>query len=212
MIQTPGRTNIEADDLYDDTLGYDDETGVRFGPNLTELERKQGTELYRFFLGLWGLCIAKGEPGVGKDAFFNYLQFKLKKIFPWKRIVRDEKPRRAFGPYDGLFDDTVLANDIDKMKKVGNKKDLSDIEVVADKWVEEYGEILLKNSVLYLTEFWNYCYCRDPHKAINKTMGAIHRMYRHLDCLILGTVQQTSDLDKYTCLPLLNGKRRWHVQ
>ena len=36
---------------------------------------------------------------------------------------------------------------------------------------------------------------------MNKTMGGIHKEKRHLDCLIIGTTQLVSELDKKTCLP-----------
>jgi len=65
----------------------------------------------------------------------------------------------------------------------------------------------LKNSLLYLTEYWRYCYNREPHNPMNKTMGAIHKVKRHLDCLILGTAQLVTELDKKTCLPWLD----WQV-
>jgi hypothetical protein len=81
------------------------------------------------------------------------------------------------------------------------------LEKAADTWVSESGEVLLKNSVLYLTEYWRYCYNREPHNPMNKTMGGIHKQKRHLDCLIIGTVQLPTELDKKTCLPWVD----WRV-
>jgi len=42
---------------------------------------------------------------------------------------------------------------------------------------------------------------------MNKTMGGIHKEKRHLDCLIIGTTQLVSELDKKTCLPWID----WRV-
>ena len=67
--------------------------------------------------------------------------------------------------------------------------------------------MLLKNSFLYLTELWKYCYNREPHNPMNKTMGAIFKVKRHLDCLVVGTVQLPTELDKKTCLPWVD----WQV-
>lgn len=207
------KNDIVADDnLFDESLGYEDETGVRFAEGLTDAERQQATKLYRLFNELWGVCIIKGDPGTGKDNFGNWLSWHLKRYFPWKRILRDEKPRKLYGPYDGLFNEDVLRSDLKNMRAIakGAKQEAeatNDIvaygealERAADDWVKGAGEVKLKNSVLYLTEYWRYCYNREPHNPMNKTMGAIHKVKRHLDCLVIGTVQLPSELDKKTCL------------
>lgn len=218
----------DSPELFDESMGYDDETGIKFAPGLTALDRRRATLLYSLFNELWGLCIVKGDPGTGKDLFGNYLSYTVKRYFPWKRILRDEKPRKLYGPYAGLFNEDVLRNDLKTMRKIATGKDESGdeddnslnskvrlgingygeaLEKAADDWVQGAGEVLLKNSLLYLTEFWKYCYNREPHNPMNKTMGAIHKVKRHLDCLILGTVQLPTELDKKTCLPWVD----WEV-
>lgn len=213
------KTNEDIVNLFDDTLGYDDETRVRYADGLNEDERRQATQLYRLFNELWGVCIVKGAPGTGKDLFGNWLTWHLKRYFPWKRILRDEKPRKLFGEYAGLFNENVLKKDLSTMRAIakGVKKEAetsSDVvaygealQRAADDWVSGSGEVLLKNSVLYLTEYWRYCYNREPHNPMNKTMGAVHKVKRHLDCLIIGTVQLPSELDKKTCLSWID----WQV-
>lgn len=217
----PGKNRVDDSDLFDNTAGYDDDSGIRFAPNLTIEERQQATSLYRLFNGLWGVCIIKGDPGTGKDLFGNYLTYKIKRFFPQKRIVRDEKPRALFGTYDAVFDESVIVRDIKAMALIAKGARLSEdedeepeapvairrLEAAADNWVKGRGEVLLKNSVAYLTEFWRYCYNREPHNPMNKTMGAIHKVKRHLDCLIVGTTQLTEDLDRKTCLPWID----WQV-
>ena len=198
-------------ELYDNKVGYEDETGVKLAPGLTPAERKQASIIYNLFNGLWGVCLIVGVPGTGKDLFSNIIAHKIKKFFPWKRILRDEMPRELFGSYDGLFSDTVLADDLARMKEVARGIDTKNygdaLEKAADDWVTEKGQVMLKNSLLYLTEYWRYCYKREPHNPMNRTMGGIHKEKRHLDVLILGTVQQVEDLDRFTCLPFVD----WQV-
>ena len=50
----------DSPELFDESAGYDDETGIRFAPGLTALDRRRATLLYRLFNELWGLCIVKG--------------------------------------------------------------------------------------------------------------------------------------------------------
>jgi len=203
-------------ELFDTTIGYDDEVGVSLAEGLNGQEIEQAITLYRLFNELWGVCIIVGKPGTGKDLWGNIIAYKLKNYFPWKRILRDEKPRELFGEYAGLFNDKVLVEDLTRMKTIATEgasskkngdKVENKLESVADQWVSGKGEVMLKNSVLYLTEYWRYCYNREPHSPMNKTMGAIHKMKRHLDTLILGTVQLASDLDIKTTLPFID----WRV-
>ena len=208
MIST--KTRITKPDLFDETAGYEDEASVELAKGLTLGERNQALVLYHLFNELWGLCLVVGPAGAGKDLFGNWLSYTLKRFFPWKRILRDEKPRKLFGEYAGLFNDSVLAEDLARMRAVAQGVGIAQLgqvmEKAADDWVTKEGQVLLKNSVLYLTEFWRYCYKRDPHNPMNKTMGGIHKEKRHLDCLILGTTQQVEDLDRFTCLPWVDWK------
>ncbi len=203
-------TYQDSPDLFDNTLGYDDETGVQLASNLTDEERRQAVTLYRLFNELWGLCIIVGDPGTGKDLCGNYLTYKLKKYFPWKKVLRDERPRALYGPYTGLFNEDVIKADLAKMKAIAEGSaglradDL--LAKAADDWVAGAGGVMLKNSILYLTEYWRYCYRREPHSPMNKTMGAIHKVKRHLDNLCFGTVQQVEDLDRKTSLPWIDWK------
>jgi hypothetical protein len=210
VVETLGKNRV-SDDLFDETAGYDDEVGVRFAPGLTPIEIKQAAILYNLFNELWGVCLVVGDPGTGKDLFGNYLTYRLKRYFPWKRILRDEKPRRLYGPYAGLFNEEVLTSELSKMRELAKGASAVKIDEVleqaADDWVTGAGQVMLKNSVLYLTEYWRYCYNREPHNPMNKTMGGIHKVKRHIDCLIIGTGQLSSELDKKTCLPWID----WRV-
>jgi len=200
-----------GDELFDELAGYDEEADVQLAPNLSDEDKQRATIIYRLFNELWGLCLITGIPGTGKDLFGNYISYQIKRFFPYKRIMRDEKPRRLFGEYAGLFNENVLAEDLARMRAMTSGLPISAVgvamEEAADDWVTKRGQVMLKNSVLYLTEFWDYCYKRNPHKPINKTMGGIHKVKRHLDCLILGTTQQVEDLDRFTCLPWVD----WQV-
>jgi len=204
------KNNLVDAELFDESAGYEDETGVRFASRLTPDERRQATILYRLFNELWGVCLVVGDPGKGKDLFGNYIAYQIKRFFPWKRILRDEKPRRLFGEYAGLFNDIVLADELARMMAVAKGISVTHrgevLEKAADDWVSSDGQVLLKNSLLYLTEYYRYLYNREPHAPMNKTMGAIHKQKRHLDVLIIGTAQLETELDKKTCLPWVDFK------
>jgi len=197
--------------LFDESAGYEDDIGIRVARGLTEQEQQQASILYRLFNELWGVCIVVGAPGMGKDVFLNYIGYTCKRYFPNKRIMRDEKPRRLFGSYAGLFNPEVVREDLAKMsevaKGVGATKIDNMLEKAADEWVTDKGTALLHNSITLLTEFWKYVYNREPHSPMNKTMGAIHKMKRHINILIFGGVQLPSDLDKKTCKPWID----WRV-
>ena len=198
--------------MFDESAGYDEEVDVQLAPGLSDEEKQKAKILYRLFNELWGLCLITGDPGCGKDCFGNYISYQIKRFFPYKRILRDEKPRKLYGEYAGLFDENVLAEDLSRMRAVASgiqsfSARNEALEKAADDWVTKKGQVLLKNSVLYLVEFWNYCYKRNPHNPMNKTMGGVHKGKRHMDCLILGTTQQVEDLDRFTCLPWVD----WQV-
>ena len=206
------KTNLD-DDLFDDSAGYEDETGIQLNPNLSPEEKKRAVILARLFSMdtsnvLCGLCLVKGVPGAGKDVLGNYLSFSCGRFYPQKSIMRDEKPRRLFGHYDGLFNPAVLKDELSKMSEIAKGMGLKSydgaLEKAADAWVTETGRVMLKDSVLYLTEFWKYVYKREPHNAMNKAMGGIHKEKRHINTLIIGTVQQLEDLDNYTCMPFVD--------
>lgn len=203
------------EDLFDRTSGYDDEPDVQFDGSLPSWLLDEALMLYKKFNGLWGLAIFTGPPGAGKDTVGNYLSYILHKAFPATKLLRDEKPRELFGMYDGLFNRDVLNKELGNMQLMAKEgKSFQEkgilLEKAADEWVTSQGSVKLKNSILYLTEYWNYCYNRDPHNPMNKTMGAVHKVKRHFHTLILGTVQLTSDLDRFTCLPFVDWEIRCH--
>jgi len=209
MIST--KTRAVDSELFDETAGYEDEASVQLAKGLTPEEINQALVLYNLFNELWGLCLVLGPAGAGKDLFGNWLSYTLKRFFPWKRVLRDERPRELYGKYTlPLFNESTLAEDLARMRAVAKGVGVAErngvMEKVADDWVTDKGQVLLKNSVLYLTEFWRYCYKRNPSNPMNKTMGGIHKERRHLDCLILGTTQQVEDLDRFTCLPWVDWK------
>ena len=200
------------DDLFDESAGYGDDTGIKLTKGLSDQERRQATLLYRLFNELWGLCIIRGDPGAGKDTFLNWFLFTCKRFFPAKRILRDEKPRKLFGSYAGLFNEERIKDDLKQMRNVANGVGIGQMDAVleaaADKWAKsDRAKILLQDSIVGLTEFWKYVYNREPHNPMNKTMGGIHKMKRHFNTLIVGCTQLESDLDKKTCKPFID----WRV-
>jgi len=204
--------DILDDNLFDESAGYEDDTGIKLAPGLSQQERRQATLIYRLFNELWGLCIIRGDPGAGKDTFLNWFLYTCKRFFPDKRILRDEKPRKLFGPYDGLFNEERIKKDLDQLRASTKGVSIGQmdaaLEAAADVWAESSrAKALLQDSIVGLTEFWKYVYNREPHKPINKTMGGIHKMKRHFPTLIVGCTQLESDLDKKTCKPFID----WRV-
>ena len=201
----------DINDMFDESAGYEDDTGVKTAKELSERDRKQANLIYHLFNELWGLCVVRGDPGAGKDTFLNWFLYTCKRFFPNKKILRDEKPRRLFGPYAGLFNEEQLKEDLKQMRDVaagvGAVHMDSVISAAAEKWVNsERAKVMLQGSIVGLTEYWKYVYNREPHKPINKTMGAIHKMGRHFDTLVVGNTQLESDLDKNTCKPFINSR------
>ncbi len=206
------RNTEDAPELYDESLGYDDETGIKFAPGLSPLDRKRATLLYRLFNELWGLCIVTGDPGTGKDTFCNYITHRIKTYFTWKKILRDERPRALYGPYAGLFNEDMLLKDIKSMKRISKGQKVTPEEEAQmdhqiDDWLHGAGEVKLKNSVLYLSEYWKNCGRLESTSPMCKTMGGIHRLGRHLDCLVFGSVQDPQDLARQQSLRWVN----WQV-
>ncbi len=215
-LKTRGQVSVATTkpdtELFDDSAGYEDDTGIRLTRGLSDRDRRQATLLYRLFNGLWGLCIIRGDPGTGKDTFLNWFLFTCKRFFPDKRILRDERPRKLFGSYAGLFNEERIKEDLDQLRASVRGVSISQVDTVldtvADAWARsDRAKVLLQDSIVGLTEFWKYVYNREPHNPMNKTMGGIHKMKRHFNTLIMGCTQLESDLDKKTCKPFID----WRV-
>jgi len=208
--------------MYDYSSGYDSEPIIDINYEKSEWIISEALKYYHLFKtppsGLCGLAVLSGNVGHGKDVIANYVDWILKEAFPTKKIIRDETPRELFGEYTWfnkesdtpLFNQVSLKEDLDKMRDLvkGTKMTMKEREAIleqaADDWVSEKGNVMLKNSVLYLTEFWRYLNLREPFSLMNKTMGGIHRVKRHLDLFILGTIQLITDLDKRNALPFID--------
>ena len=156
-----------------------------------------------------GVMLVTGQPGSGKDLFGASLAW-LNKYYFGRRILLDFIPKRAFGKYT-LFNAKVMMQEIEKMAKLagtdyittdkGKQKEQSEfVEDISKKWVEGQGEVLLKGSVLYLSELKRYCYNRNPHNPFNKLIGSICTVWRHLDLLVIGTHVQKHEIDQYSFL------------
>ena len=156
-----------------------------------------------------GVMLISGEPGGGKDLFGVSFAARQKYLFG-RRILLDFLPRRAFGAYT-LFDTTVMVDQINRMAKqagvegIDGSKDSVEydefIQEATTKWaLEGEGEVLLKNALVYWSELKRYCYNRNPHNKVNKFIGSINSIWRHLDLLVMGTHVLPHEIDKYTYL------------
>jgi len=176
---------------------------------LTWRERKEAETLYSIARGV---MLVTGQPGSGKDLFGVSLSAMNKYYFN-RRILLDFAPYRAFGEYV-LFDaqfmmreinKMAIASKVEKIAESNDEKEISDfVGESSKKWVENEGELLLKGSILYLSELKRYCYNRRPHNPFNKFIGSICSVWRHLDLLIIGTHVHRHEIDQYTYLAYVN--------
>jgi hypothetical protein len=202
-------------DLFDYSGGYESQPDIEIADNVSDWIRAEAIRFYNLFTippnnKLCGLAVGSGDVGQGKDLLFNYIDWVCNKAFTNKKILRDEKPRDIFGIYDGLFNPEVLDDTLVKMKELtkGNKIPISTrnalLDQMADEWVTENGAVMLRDSVLYLTEFWKYHDLRKPFNPMNNMLGGVHKLKRHFRILVLGTIQLITDLDKRRCLPFID--------
>lgn len=173
-------------------------------PDLSYRERKEAEFLRTIARGV---MLVTGPPGSGKDLFGTSLAW-FNKYYFGRRILLDFIPKRAFGKYT-LFNAKVMMEEINKMARLAgtdyitennSEKQTGFVEDISKKWVEEQGEVLLKGSVLYLSELKRYCYNRNPHNPFNKFVGSILTQWRHLDLLVIGTHIQKREIDKFSFL------------
>jgi hypothetical protein len=202
-------------DLFDYSGGYESQPDIKINNNVSSWIIDEAIRFYNLFTippnnKLCGTAVGSGGVGQGKDCIFNYVDWILNKTFSNKKILRDEKPRELFGVYAGLFNPEVLAADLEKMKALtkGTKISIADrnamLDQMADEWVTKNGEVMLRDSVLYLTEFWKYHDLRKPFNPMNNMLGGVHKLKRHFRELTLGTIQIITDLDKRRCLPFID--------
>lgn len=153
-----------------------------------------------------GVMLVTGKAGAGKDLFGVFTAYENKRF--WGRpILLDFKPRRLFGGYT-YFDPLSMQREIDKLARAASLNENNPDEQLTqqqtdilkdatDEWIEA-NRVLLEGSVLYLSELRRYCYNRNPHNRLNKSIGALCTQWRHLDMLIIGTHIQEHEIDRYT--------------
>lgn len=184
-----------------------------FREGLSYKAQKEADFLYTFARGV---MMVTGETGGGKDLFAISLCALNKYYFSDldhpdqpRKVLLDFYPKRAFGYYI-LFDPEFMVNEIQKMAKVSrqtgfeNSNDPGEADFVdeaTEKWaLEGEGEVLLNGSILYLSELKRYCHNREPHRAVNKYIGKICTVHRHLNMLIIGTHVFSNEIDVFSYL------------
>lgn len=179
-------------------------------PELGWRARKE-SEIYRTIAR--GTMLVSGERGSGKDLFGVSTDYMMKYYFG-RPILLDFLPKKAFGAYS-LFDANVMMREIRKMAKKTGVEGIEDTKDTNeyDEWVgdaarnwalEGEGYDLLKNAVLHLSELKRYCPKREPHRKVNKFVGALNTVVRHLDMLIIGTHVFENEIDRFTFLQYAN--------
>lgn len=200
-------------DLFDDEeASYED---IELNDNLLPWEIEEAARLVPF---LRGVMLSLGMPGQGKDLFSSTICYKIKKYFKGKRPIRDERPRSLFGPYT-FFDENVLLADMAKLDSIAsgaipkeinraNKAALAKIQQQATRWQTAKGEVMLQYSIAHFAEFWRYMHNRRPMNPMGIALGGIIKIWRHLDCMVIGVAQQSHELDRFSCLPYVTMEAR----
>ena len=203
-------------ELYDDTEFSDDFYGLSLNPGLTEQEIK---EAQLFATMAHGVMLVTGRPGQGKDLFAHSFAYLIKRYFSNRKVFLDHKPKSLFGEYTPFTPDFLLR----EIKKMGQKADI-DIETdeegniqgsiekqkkiaarteeLIKNWLQDgsEGQVMLQNGILVLGELKRWCYNRNPHNPLNKFIGGLCSIWRHLDLLIIGITPQMHEIDQYTFL------------
>lgn len=168
--------------------------------DLTWKERKEAEFLKSIGKGV---MLVTGKPGSGKDLFAVSISYLNKHYFN-RRILLDFHPKQAFGEYT-MFNVQVMMKEIEKMARDAKTEGATDDETdkivtsASEKYIER-NEILFQGSILYLSELKRYCYNRNPHNPVNKFVGSLCTVWRHLDLLIVGTHVQKHEIDQYSYL------------
>ena len=217
-VKSPLADQIEKklyeDSLYDDTPTIEDIYKYELNDGLTDAEIEEAIRIAPF---IRGVMIVTGLPGSGKDLFANWLAWKIKRYFRNRHVLRDERPRRLFGPYEP-FDEKTVAEELNKLNELtsfqvdenmaGNKTRQMQISNLTDKWVTSQGNVKLQGAVLYLTEFWRYMNKRRPFNPMGMFLSGLLNTWRHFDLLVIGTAPFAHQLDRFTCIPLVTTDAR----
>lgn len=205
---------------YDNSPGLEERGNLELADDLTDSELDEAINIIAPLSK--GVMIVTGAPRSGKDLFGNVFSWKLKNYFKNRKVLRDEIPREPYGEYE-LFNPTTLAVDLGDMemqlmeelennnisrKRASNRMLEYMMSNIADQWLEYKGNDLLRDAVIYLTEFSGYMYNRAPFNPMNVFLSRILRRWGHYDLLVIGTTQQKAELDKKTCLPFVTHEVR----
>lgn len=188
--------------LFDDSAEYtDDLYKNHLNPDLSAAEIEDAMVWAKYSRGVG---VISGAPGSGKGITGIAITKKMQHYFG-KRPMLDFKPRRAFGPYLP-FNDHSLVEQLKRMSSVavgeGHEPEAA-VDKAAHEWATSQGQVYFQNAVVLLDEFKRYHYKREPGKPINKLMGQVYDVFRHLDLLVLGMCIDINELDEFSCKPKL---------
>lgn len=207
---------IMREPLYDDSPDpYADETGyIKVMPGLSAVEKTEARMLHRYSKGL---MIVSGDPGSGKGLFSNTFAWKIRRYFG-KPLLLDYHPRPLMdykAPHRYTpFDVDLFVEEMEKMHEVSRGVNIyqkaldnasiienTDVPISYDKWLETQGKLRFQNAIIVLDEFHRYMDKTRQMANINKYMGGLIRLWRHLDLLIIGVTQNANDdLEAKRCL------------
>jgi len=206
--------------LYDDSPDpyAEESTGIKVMAGLTDAEKMEARFLHKYSKGL---MVVSGDPGAGKGLFSNAFAWKMRRYFG-KTLMLDYRPRPLMDwgaphPYV-FFDVDFFVEEMAKMYEVSRGVDIkqraienaevidnTEVPIGYEEWLQTQGKLRFQNSILVLDEFHRYMDKFRQSSNMNKYMGGLIRLWRHLDLLIIGVTQNANDdLEAKRCLKYIS--------
>jgi len=202
--------------LYDDSPDPYAQDGafIKVMPGLSVTEKAEARFLYKYSKGL---MIVSGDPGSGKGLFSNTFAWKMRRYFG-KPLMLDYRPRPLMdynAPHRYIpFNVDMFVDEMGKMHEASKGVDLqkraietasaideTEVPINYDEWLKTRGKVRFQNAILLLDEFHRYMDKFRQTSNMNKYMGGLIRLWRHLDLLVIGVTQNANDdLEANRCL------------
>jgi hypothetical protein len=197
---------------YDESpeAGEDGLYGLRLADGLTDLEMQFAERLATISRGV---MITHGNMGCGKGVFATYVSWKMRRIFSGRRVILDYEARKTFDyGYDRnrfkYFGMDMMMDEVDRMADMADNnisrdpelKPLHGIEketaeILAQKWADTNGKVLMNDAVWVLDELKRYLHNRKPNNRVGMQISAILTQWRHLGLLCVGMCPNINEID-----------------
>ena len=198
---------------YDDSpeAGEDGLYGLHLADGLTDLEMQFAERLATISRGV---MITHGNMGSGKGVFATYISWKMRRIFTGRRVILDYEARRTFDygfennrfKYFGMG---MMMDEVDRMADMAEDRNANrdeelkplhgiekeTAEILAQKWADSNGAVLMENAIWVLDELKRYLHNRKPNNRVGMQISAILTQWRHLGLLCIGMCPNIAEID-----------------